>query len=54
MIIKVGGGLEPLGPIGVYAYECAVVYVLVGSYSMRPERERRNQLVGRLAGLWDV
>jgi len=20
MIIKVGGGLEPLGPIGVYAY----------------------------------
>ena len=21
MIIKVGGGLEPLGPIGVYAYE---------------------------------
>jgi len=33
---------------------CAVVYVLVGSYSMRPERERRNQLVGRLAGLWDV
>jgi len=22
MIIKVGGGLEPLGPIGVYAYEC--------------------------------
>jgi len=27
MIIKVGGGLEPLGPIGVYAYgsiECFV------------------------------
>jgi len=23
MIIKVGGGLEPLGPIGVYAYENA-------------------------------
>jgi len=22
MIIKVGGGLEPLGPIGVYAYVC--------------------------------
>jgi len=21
MIIKVGGGLEPLGPIGVYAYD---------------------------------
>jgi len=21
MIIKVGGGLEPLGPVGVYAYE---------------------------------
>ena len=24
MIIKVGGGLEPLGPIGVYAYEVCV------------------------------
>ena len=22
MIIKLGGGLEPLGPIGVYAYGC--------------------------------
>jgi len=30
MIIKVGGGLEPLGPIGVYAYARTTSYCHAG------------------------
>jgi len=43
MIIKVGGGLEPLGPIGVYAYErislCLQLFSIIlqcANKSLRP------------------
>ena len=48
MIIKVGGGLAPLGPIGVYAYELCRErrgVVVSGVCRMDKVNERRARLV---------
>ena len=42
MIIKVGGGLEPLGPIGVYAYDLSAITLTNIYRNFLPTRWRQK------------
>ena len=45
MIIKVGGGLEPLGPIGVYAYDS---FYCLGHFKNNYDDDDDNDATARL------